>query len=178
MRSSALATLVVLSLLAPRAAEAAVFYARDEALHLAFPEASRIEPEEHFVTATERSAIEAHCGAPLSSDLVTVYRGFAGERLLGYALIDTRRVRTMPETLLIVLTPEGEVRHTELLAFYEPLEYRPPSRWLERFDGTRAQKGHVAVDAISGATFTTHASAAAIRYALAVYHVLLAPKTP
>ena len=37
----------------------------------------------------------------------SVYRGYKGDALLGYAFIDVHKVRTQPEAFLVVLSPEG-----------------------------------------------------------------------
>src|SRR5258706_11466343 len=80
------------------AAGATVFYSRDEALTLAFPEADRTEARDFFLTPEQRQAIQQMSRSELDSDLLTVYSGYAGERLLGYAIFDTHVVRTLPET--------------------------------------------------------------------------------
>ena len=55
----------------------------------------------------------------------TYYVGLASGAVTGYAYFDTHVVRTMPETMMAVLTPEGSVRSAELLAFAEPDDYLP-----------------------------------------------------
>lgn len=170
---------IVLALLAPSRSDAKVFYARDEAMELAFPDAERVEARDFFLTPEQRSEIESHAKAPLESNLLTVYVGHREERVLGYALLDTHLVRTLPETFLIVLTPDGQVAATYVLAFYEPLEYLPAERWLQQFIGKRAgddlHVGH-GIAAISGSTLSSRAVAAGIRRALAIHSVLLQGK--
>jgi hypothetical protein len=153
-----------------------VFYAKDEALHLAFPDAERIEARDVFLTAAQRAAIEDRARSKLDSDLLTVYVGRRGDAVQGYAVLDTHTVRTLPETFLIVLSPQGRVSATHLLAFYEPLEYSPPTRWLGQFadatltDELRVGRGIVA---ITGSTLTSEAVTGSVRRALAIYDVLL-----
>jgi len=158
------------------AAAATVFYSRDEALKLAFPDADRVEPKEYFLTAPQRAAIETQARAPLDSDLITVYSGARAGMPSGYAIFDTHVVRTLPETFLVVLSPDGKVTATHLLAFYEPSEYAPPARWLEQFHGaTAADELRVGrgIAGITGSTLTSEAVTAGIRRALAIYAVLL-----
>jgi hypothetical protein len=153
-----------------------LFHARDEALSLAFPDATRTEPKEFFLTAEQHGKIEKLAHAKLDTDLVTIYRGWRGDELLGYAIFDTHVVRTLPETFLVVLSPQGAVEATNLLAFYEPEEYMPSDRWLRQFDGKQASDdlniGHGIVG-ITGSTLTSQAVAAGIRRALALYAVLI-----
>ena len=157
-------------------AHATVFYARDEALRLAFPDAERTEARDFFLTAAQRTEIEQRARAPLESDLLTVYVGYRNGAAAGYAIFDTHVVRTFPETFLVVLTPEGAVSATYVLAFYEPLEYLPAERWLRQFDGKRASDDlriGPGIAGITGSTLTSHAVAGGIRRALAIYAVLL-----
>lgn len=162
--------------LAP-AAGATVFYSRDEALHLAFPTADRTEPRDFFLTPEQKTAIEKSSRTKLESDLITIYFGYGGSSLLGYAIFDTHVVRTLPETFLTVLTPEGSVASTYVVAFYEPQEYKPSDRWLAQVQGKKEsddlQVGH-GIAAITGSTLSSNAVMGGVRRALAMYSVLLA----
>jgi hypothetical protein len=157
-------------------ATATVHYSRDEALKLAFPDAERVAPKDFFLTAAQRAAIEAQAKSQLDSDLLTIYVGYRGDAPSGYAVFDTHVVRTLPETFLIVLSPNGAVTATHLLAFYEPPEYAPPERWLAQFhdatlsDDLRVGRGIVG---ITGSTLTSEAVTGGVRRALAIYAVLL-----
>lgn len=158
---------------------AKVFYARDEALALAFPTADKVEPRKFFLTRAQHERIERMSRAPIESDLVTVYVGTRDGAVVGYAIFDTHQVRTLPETFLVVLSPDGTVVGTHLLAFYEPLEYMPGERWLAQFNG-RGRGDELAVGrdvaAITGSTLTSRAVAGGVRRALALYAVLLGEK--
>ena len=59
---------------------------------------------------TYNQAIEKLARAPLESKIVTLYSGWKGETLLGWAYIDVHTVRTLPEAFLVVLDPQGAVR--------------------------------------------------------------------
>lgn len=174
--TSALLLALVLS---TSAASAKVFYAKDEALRLAFPDADKVESRDVFLTAEQRTAIEEKAKSKLDSDLLTIYVGQRAGAVQGYAMLDTHTVRTLPETFLVVLSPEGKVTATHLLAFYEPLEYSPPVRWLEQFndatltDDLRVGRGVVA---ITGSTLTSEAVTGGVRRALAIYDVILKGK--
>lgn len=154
-----------------------VFHARDEALELAFPDADSVTPRQFFLTAGERRRIEELGRAPLESDLVTIYEGRRNGAVVGYAVFDTHLVRTLPETFLVVLSPEGVVTGTHLLAFHEPLEYMPGDRWLAQFPG-RGREAELVVGrdvaGITGSTLTARAVAAGVRRVLALYAVLVA----
>lgn len=171
--------LLGLCLTLPGSASAKVFYAKDEALRVAFPEADTIDKQTFFLTDEQAKQIETLARARLESKLVTVYVGRRNQKALGYALIDVHVVRTLPQASMIILSPEGRVVSTLVLAFYEPLEYLPPGRWLRQFEGKAAPSALVLgreIAGITGATLTAHAITDSVRKALALYDVLLAPK--
>jgi hypothetical protein len=121
--------------------------------------------------------VEELCGARLDTRLVTIHTGLREGRVLGHALIDVHTVRTLPEALLVVLTPEGSVRMLRVIAFHEPEEYLPRERWLAQFEGRRLGprlrlRGEI--DGVAGATLSSQAVTLAVRRALAIHQVLLA----
>lgn len=171
--SVAVAALIVLG---ASAGETTVFHARDEALRLAFPDADRTQARDFFLTEDQRAAIERDARSPVDSDLLTVYLGYAGDRLLGYAIFDTHAVRTLPETFLTVLSTDGEIEATYVIAFHEPMDYLPTESWLRQFDGKRlADDLRVGrgIVAITGSTLSSHAVMGGVRRALAIHAVLL-----
>jgi hypothetical protein len=165
--------------LASGTAHAKVFYSKNEALALAFPDADHVDDESILLGDEQASQIEQLAKSQLESRLVRIYRGYRGKELLGYAFIDVHTVRTMPEAFLVVLTPTGEVRTLRVLAFHEPLEYMPSARWYEQFE----QKNLTAplrlggdVHGIVGATLSARATTEGVRRALALYQVVVSHK--
>ena len=162
---------------APPEPSAKVFYAKEEALRVAFPQAESIDKQLYFLTDDQIRRVEQLARVRLESKLVTIYAGKRGRNLLGYAIIEVHTVRTLPEAIMIVLSPEGQVTSTLVLAFYEPLEYLPPDRWLKQFDRRRLTPDlriGGAIDGITGATLTARGVTEAVRKALALYRVLIA----
>ncbi len=96
--------------------------------------------------------------------------------VIGYALIDIHNVRTLPEAFMVVLSPAGEVRSLRVLAFHEPLEYKPTNRWYRQFDNksidARLRLGGD-VHGVVGATLSARATTRGVRRALAYYQVLI-----
>lgn len=179
-RASRAATVVALSaLLGAAPLEAKVFYGKKEALEQAFPDADRIEKVTSFLTDAQLAKVRELSGADGDDKIVTWHVGHRGDRVLGYAYFESHTVRTLPETLLVVVSPAGEVENVLLLAFYEPPEYQPSSRWLDQFDAARLSPDlRVArqIHGITGATLTARAVTRGVRKALALYQVLLAGK--
>ena len=165
----------------PGPAETVVLYARNEALKLIFPEADSIEPKAIFLTAAQAARIAELARSPLESQLLTVHVGRKGHQTLGYAFLDIHVVRTQPEALFVVLTPQGEVDSVLVVAFHEPLEYMPSDRWQAQFAGkslTPDLQVKRAIAPISGATLSAHAMTDAVRRALAVFQVALQKGQP
>lgn len=174
---AALTLLLVLHMSAPTGLLAKVFYAKEEAIRAAFPEADAIDKQTFFLTDDQKRQVEILARARLDSKLVTLYMGKRGQKLLGYAMIDVHTVRTLPEAVMVVLSPEGRVNSTLILAFYEPLEYLPNERWLKQFDQrslTPDLRVGGGIAGITGATLTTRGVTDAVRRALALYQVLIA----
>ena len=169
--------LALLHLVSAGSPLAKVYYAKDEALRAAFPQADAIDKQTFVLTDDQKKQVEALARTRLDSKLVTIYSGKRGQGLVGYAMIDAHTVRTLPEAIMVVLSPEGRVTSTLVLAFYEPLEYLPPERWLRQFDGqTLAPDLRVGgrIDGIAGATLTARGVTEAVRKMLALYQVLIA----
>lgn len=155
---------------------AKVFYSRSEAIELAFPGADRVEDETHILRDDQVEAIEALSRCEMETKLVKIYTGFRGDEVLGYAFIDVHNVRTLPEAFLVVLSPEGDVQTLRVLAFHEPLEYKPSDRWYDQFE--RKSLDHQLrvgrdLHGIVGATLSARATARGVRRALALYEIVV-----
>jgi Na+-translocating ferredoxin:NAD+ oxidoreductase RnfG subunit len=157
-------------------AEAKVFYSQNEALELAFPDAEKVASNTFVLDDDQVERIESLAKCELDSKLVKIYTGMREGEVLGYALIDVHNVRTLPEAFMIVLSPAGEVRSLRVLAFHEPLEYKPTDRWYGQFDnrsiGAPLRVGRD-IHGVVGATLSAHATTRGVRRALAYYEVLI-----
>ena len=152
-----------------------VFYSKSEAMELAFGKGTPVEQLALFPDEQQTAAIQQLAKIKLESGLFTFYVGKNQDKITGYAAIETNTVRTKPETLMIVLTPEGELSKVYTLAFHEPPEYMPPERWFEQLykrplADMDFNKG---VDGIAGATLSTRATIDSIRKVMAIYQVLV-----
>lgn len=152
---------------------AKVYFTRDEALKRAFP-AAQIERHTLFFDDEDVRRIQELSKAKVESKIFNYYTAKEGNRIIGYAVLESHIVRTKPEVFMAVITPQGEVERIEILAFYEPEEYLPPKRWLDLFKGRRlddqlwVRRG---ISAISGATMTVEGLTREIRKVLAVFEL-------
>jgi len=150
-RRTALVFLVLLSVLFP--AHSKVLVTVDEALRLAFPGAT-IERETVFLTKAEMRA---------------------ASELSGEDYFDVHLVRTMEETLLVVVRPDGSIGRVEVISFDEPLDYLPREGWYRQFDGEQLDADlqiDRAIHAVTGATLTAVAAMAAARRVLGLHQVI------
>jgi Na+-translocating ferredoxin:NAD+ oxidoreductase RnfG subunit len=179
-RAGVVATLLVtLAAMLPATAAGRVLYGKKEALAQVFPDADRIEKITTILTDEQLAKVRELSGAEGEDKIVTWHVGHRGDQVLGYAYFESHTVRTLPETLLVVVAPSGEVRNLLLLAFYEPPEYEPSERWLGQFDAAKLGPDlRVArrIHGITGATLTARAVTRGVRKALALYQVLVAGK--
>ncbi len=157
---------------------ATVFYSKTEAMVLAFGEGTQVESLALFPDDDEINAIQTLAKTKLDSGLFTFYVGKTEQKILGYAAIETSTVRTKPETLMIVLTPEGELRNIHILAFHEPPEYQPSDHWFEKlYQRPLADMDfNKGVDGIAGATLSTRSALTSIRKVMAVYQIMVKNK--
>ena len=166
-----------LSFLLPRILLAEVFYAKDEALKLAFPDADKIEEQTYVLSNSQRETVEALAKTKIESNLFTFYKGFKNDQLIGYSAIDSHMVRSMYETFMVVMTPEGTQKKVVILAFNEPLEYIASERWLSQFNDKKLSDDlwpGRGVHGIVGSTLTANAMTAGVRKILAMHTVLIA----
>ncbi|HWN80903.1 MAG TPA: FMN-binding protein [Candidatus Udaeobacter sp.] len=178
----AAAVLCLLSMAAPAAGK--VLLTGDEALGLAFPH-STITRHTIYLTQDELAQAAALAGEAIPTAVVNPYVATGDSAEAGTAYFDTHRVRTLPETLLIVVGGDGRVRRVEVLAFDEPSTYLAREPWLAQFEG-QALDDQLAIKrdirALAGATLTARATLAAVRRVLAVHRViaprLVAPAIP
>lgn len=146
----------------------------NQALRSAFGPDAETRRESIFLTDDQlaRARGLAGAGIEIPGALVTRYVGIAGGRPLGVAYFDTHRVRTLPETLMIVVDPAGRIARVEVLAFGEPEDYLPRRAWLDQFAG-RGLDRELAVSrsihGITGATLTARSATDAVRRVLALH---------
>lgn len=169
---------------APGAGHAAELTSVAEALTSAFPPPAVTEKRTLYLDERQAEAVARAAGSRLPSRVITCYEAresqAPGAPVIGWACLDTHVVRTLPETLMVVVDTGLEVRRVEVLAFKEPRDYLLPERWLEQLEGGRlspelALKRDVRV--MSGATLSSRAATRATRRVLALVERELAPGT-
>ncbi|HEY0513149.1 MAG TPA: FMN-binding protein [Thermoanaerobaculia bacterium] len=151
-----------------------VFLTADEALRLAFRDCA-VERRTVFLTAAQRARVQQLAGGEIKSALVNPYHATCNGKDGGTAYFDTHVVRTLPETLMVLVDPQGKVARVEVLAFAEPEDYLPPGRWYGQFAGQELSAGLALghhIRSVTGASLTARATTDAVRRVLALHQVI------
>lgn len=176
-RPALAAAVALMAVLGAPDASARRFLAREQALELAFGTGADVRREALFLTPAQLESARALAGPGVAVEgaLVTRYVGRRGGAAAGTAYFDTHRVRTLPETLMVVVAPDGSVSRVEVLAFGEPADYLPRARWYEQFRRRRLDRDLAlsrGVHGVTGATLSGRAATEAVRRVLAIHAAL------
>jgi hypothetical protein len=167
--------LVAIVTILPSELSAGLYKTQKQALAEAFPGGS-IERKSAFLSDDQAKEIERLAHARLDSKIVHYYVGLDEEgRPAGAAFFDTHVVRTTKETVMVLVKPNGTVRRVEILAFYEPEDYKVRQNWLDRMNDKELTEDMIVgrdLVRVTGATLTVRALAASVRRALALYTIL------
>lgn len=174
-RSSFISGLALLASLHAPATWAEVLMTEKAAMERAFP-GSTPERLTLYLTSHEVAAVERTARSKLPSAIVTAFVARKDGAVTGRAVLDTHTVRTMPETVLTVVEPDGRLRMALVLQFAEPSDYLPREGWLRTLEGRPLDdelwpgRG---VRRVTGATLTVQALTEAVRRSLAIDELVL-----
>ena len=148
---------------------------KEAAFKMYFADAA-IERKTVFLTDDQVKAIQNESKAKVESKLLPYYVARRHGKIIGYAFIETRIMRTMPATFMIVFKPDRIIRAVELLAFTEPDDYKPSERWFAQFKDRAASSGlwfKRDIQNISGATISAQAITDAVRRVAATFKLAI-----
>ena len=171
MRAFLTIALVLLSSAVAAAGE--VFLTKEEALELAF-EDCEVTRSTVTLSKAQRARVKKLSGKDPGKSLVYPYVATKDGKVVGTAWFDVHKVRTLRETLMIVVDADGKISRVEVLAFGEPTEYMPRASWYAQFVGKgldetlSLKKG---IKKVTGATLTARATTDAARRTLAIHQV-------
>jgi hypothetical protein len=157
------------------AAHARVIMTQPQALATAFPAGAKVTRQTVFLTAGQLSAARKESGLDFDDRMIVRYAGSSAAGVTGYAYFDTHRVRTLPETVMVVVTPDGRIEKIDILSFDEPPDYFPKPRWIDQFRGKKLDDDlslKRAIRPISGASLSGRAILNASRKVLAIHHAI------
>lgn len=153
-----------------RSASGGVILTEDAALERAFP-GQEVARRMLYLTKRQVTTVEKAARSKLPSGVVTLFEARSGGAVAGRAYLDTHIVRTMPETVLTVATPEGRLKMALVLQFHEPTDYLPREGWLSALSGRALDEDFWPgrrVLRVTGATLTVQALTDSVRRSLAI----------
>ncbi len=155
-----------------------VFLTHKEALALAFPKCE-IKRTTAYLNKEQVKSIAKAAQVSFQSTIVYPYVATKKGKLVGTAYFDTHLVRTLRETVMVVIDPQGRIGRIEVLAFGEPKQYIPSKKWYQQIVGLKLSpklKLNSKVRNMTGATLTARASVHCSRRVLALHMELNKPK--
>lgn len=178
---AAVAGVMLATVVAVAPCKASTPAAVEQALARQFPGGDVVQ-DTLFLTDDQMQRAQESAGIEMPSRIVTRYvasRATDGRtETVGYVYVDTHIVRTLPETLLVVIDPSGAVLRVEVVRFDEPREYQPSDRWFEQFDGHELDADlqlKRSIRTLTGATLSSRAATDAVRRALAAHRAVERP---
>ena len=179
MRTRTAVIFGLLAALAPAgAAQGRVYLTQEKALVQAFPAPQTVERRTLYLDDEQADAAGRAAGVSQDGRVIPYYVGLLEGRITGYAYFDTHLVRTLPETVMVLVAPGGSITRVEILSFDEPEDYLPGARWLGQFDGRaldpdlQLKRG---IRTLTGATLSGRAITDASRRALALHRLFVEP---
>lgn len=157
---------------------AAALPTREAALKLAFPGAT-FTRKEYFLTEAQGARVKQLSQRELPGLWWIAYEAVKAGKTVGVAFFDTHRVRTLNETAMVAIAPEGKVIRVEVIQFHEPQEYLAKDAWKQQFVGHKLddelslKRG---IRPLGGATLTANALTDASRRCLGLWQVLYGGK--
>jgi Na+-translocating ferredoxin:NAD+ oxidoreductase RnfG subunit len=128
-----------------------------------------------YLTDEQRDRTAKLAEVEVESKIARPYVAKKDGVVVGTAYVDVHRVRSLKESVMVVVDPKGKIARVELLSFGEPLEYVPKADWWGQFvgkgldDELALKRG---VRGITGATLSARAAVDAARRVLALHRVL------
>jgi len=143
----------------------------EEAVKLAFP-GCQVARSEHALSKAQQQVVKKRAAVCAVPSRVVRFVAKKEATVQGFAYLDTRRVRSQPQTLLVIVDAAAKVKRIEVLVWKEPRRYRPKPKFWAQFQGKgldgalRLRRG---VRPVTGATMSARAAVDAVRTVLAVH---------
>jgi hypothetical protein len=145
-------------------------------MEAAFGAGATITSNTKKISSEQKAAIEELAQTKLSSSFFQYYEGRRNGEFLGYAVIDSRVMRTNLAVFMVVVSKDLVVQKVILLAFNEPSEYQPTDSWLTQLEGPKPMQDLVpgqGLAPIAGSTLTVNGLSDGVRAVRASFEVLL-----
>lgn len=150
---------------------AAVLITPEDALKATLGKEVTVQKRSLLLKSSQADKVEQIAKARLDSKLIRLYMA-KGDTVQGYGILLNRTVRTKKAAILYIITPDGVLKASEVVAFKEPMEYLPTSEWMAQFDDVDKSSELGLGDGISvitGATLSARTISDGARLAMAIY---------
>jgi hypothetical protein len=170
-------TTSALVVLVPFETAAKVFLSREEAMEKTYGADALFNRETIFPSPAQVKKARglAGGGVSLTGAPLTRYVVMRMGAVAGFAYLDTHKVRTLRQTIMVFVTTAGALNKIEILTFGEPQEYMARKIWLQQFPDRKLDDElniGKKIHGMSGATLTAHAVTDASRRVLALHAAL------
>lgn len=156
---------------------ASVYHSEEEALAIAFPEATEITRETHVLGDAARARVAERSGVPARKHLVVFHAARREGELLGRAVLLEEIAKSLPFRFLVAIRPDGSVDQVLVLTYREPQgeeirheSFRRQYRGKSLADPIRRGRD---IRNITGATISVDSLSRGVRRALALHAVVL-----
>jgi Na+-translocating ferredoxin:NAD+ oxidoreductase RnfG subunit len=173
---------VILSLMLVVAGQVAAetLLTEQQAIKIALPNASSVEPEVRPLTAEQRDALQKKTGLRFPETQVKCFVGKGRQGTEGYALIMNEIGKHEYITFIVGVTPKFEVGEVAVMEYRETRGWEvKEKRFLRQFHGKKASDPiEVNRDIVNytGATLSSHAIARGVKKALALAEMFYGPE--
>jgi len=134
-----------------------------------------VERDKIILSKEELSSIKQMAKLPVKSKLYRYYKVTQEDKIVGFAVLISQKVRTKKATVLYLIE-DGKMKSIEILAFLEPKEYIPKDIWMGQFDDKNISDSFSIgkdIPTISGATMSAKSLTDGARLAIALYNTKL-----
>lgn len=158
---------------------ATTYLTTGQAQKICFPDATEFVAADVTLTKAQRKAIEQDSAVRVRQDTQKIWRAKAGEKFLGWVIVDEVLGKHELITWVLALNAGGRVKHIEIMDYRETYGYQVrEAKWRAQFYG----KQHGAklkldddIKNISGATLSCRHIADGVKRLLSFYELVLKP---
>ena len=192
MKTGLAVSLVLLALVLVRPAVGVVLLTQDQSLKQMFPDPAKIVPEAHVLTSAQVESAKVRLGGKWTlqkslvkeeeskeGDSLTFYFALKDGKKTGVALLDVQPGFWGPVKYIVALDLTGKVTNLAVMSY---VDQRGRSictrRFLDQFVGKTGKSPITVgkdVDAVSGATISSRATAFAVKKAVVLYETVFPP---
>lgn len=173
---------ILLCLVSTTLAWAELYVRPEAALELKYGVGQQVQKINVALNPEQFEQVKKLSKTPITEKIYTLYNVKSKEgQLIGGAVLLTDMVRTHNQTVLYFLSPEGKLTGAELIAYYEPPEYKIANSWMNENLGGKDLKNPLAsgddLPIVTGSTLTVQSIARTSRLALALWQVTSSAST-